>query len=143
MKKVFLTVLLFIFVGTTNYHGAHAFFHNSPKKAENFVILVVGFSWDGIPPCDDISPQFKIKNIPTGTKYLDFQMVDDDVPDYNHGGSMIEYKGGEIIPRGAIDYTGPCPPGGAHSYTWTVTALNDKKNLILGEGKTTKEFPPN
>jgi len=111
------------------------------KMADNVADLKIDFSWDNIEKCTRISPAFKIDNIPPGTKKLSFNMIDIQVPAYPHGGSVIEYTGGNEIPQGAIDYTGPCPPS-THTYKWTVLALNAEENLVLGKGTAVKPFTP-
>ena len=98
------------------------------------------FSWAGIPACSGTSPAFSISGVPKGTVSLNFMMMDYNKPDYNHGGSTIAYKGGPV-PRGAISYTGPCPPAGAvHRYIWTIKAL-DESGKVLATAKAEGRFP--
>ena len=70
---------------------------------------------------------FKLSNVPEGTKILQFRMKDKNAPGYNHGGGKVEYSGQNTIEPGAFKYKSPCPPGGVHTYIWTVTAKNAKK----------------
>jgi phosphatidylethanolamine-binding protein (PEBP) family uncharacterized protein len=103
--------------------------------------MPVRFSWTGIPACASISPAFELKVVPIGTKHLRFAMTDLNVPKFPHGGSTIAYNG-EKVSRGAIRYTGPCPPrGDRHNYRWTVEALDAAGN-ILAKGRATAAFPP-
>ena len=103
--------------------------------------LSLRFSWAGIPPCASISPAFELGSMPAGTKRLSFMMTDLNVPTFHHGGSTIAYDGGAVS-RGAIQYTGPCPPGSEHhNYRWTVQALDAGGN-VLGTGSAEAMFPP-
>ena len=107
--------------------------------------LGVHFSWIGTSACSGTPPAFTITNVPKGTKYLDFKLVDLDKLNFVHGGGQIPYSGSGKIPAGAFDgsYKGPCPPNGAtHIYEWTVDALNDSKAKVLAEGKARGRFPP-
>jgi hypothetical protein len=74
--------------------------------------LGVHFSWTGTSACSGTPPAFTITNVPKGTKYLDFKLVDLDKLDFVHGGGQIPYSGSRKIPAGAFDgsYKGPCPP---------------------------------
>jgi hypothetical protein len=83
---------------------------------------------------------FRISAAPKGTTQLRFQMVDLNAPAYPHGGSTVAYRGGAVA-RGAISYTGPCPPGGSkHTYRWTVEAL-DAGGKVLGTASASGAFP--
>jgi hypothetical protein len=55
--------------------------------------LGVRFSWAGTMACSTSPPAFTITNIPKGTKYLVFKLVDHDAPDFVHGGGQIPYSG--------------------------------------------------
>ncbi len=99
------------------------------------------FSWVGIPACASISPAFELGGVPAGTKRLSFTMTDLNVPTFHHGGSTIAYVG-DTVSRGAISYTGPCPPRGEHhNYRWTVQALDAAGN-VLRAGSAEAMFPP-
>jgi Phosphatidylethanolamine-binding protein len=107
--------------------------------------LGVHFSWTETSACSGTPPAFTIANVPTGTKYLEFKLVDLDKLDFVHGGGEIPYSGSGKIPAGAFggSYRGPCPPDGAtHTYEWTVDALDDSKSKVLAEGKARGRFPP-
>jgi len=109
-----------------------------PTRAEAFTVR---FSWAGIPACQAVSPAFELRDVPPGTKRLSFAMTDLDVPTFHHGGATISYTD-DAVPRGAIRYVGPCPPGGQrHRYRWTVQAL-DATGRILGTATATETFPP-
>ena len=87
------------------------------------------------------NPIFTLTDVPEGTKELRFKMKDKDVPGYNHGGGKIKnYTGETTIQPGAFKYKSPCPPGGSHTYEWTITAIVDKKKK-LGKAKATREYP--
>jgi phosphatidylethanolamine-binding protein (PEBP) family uncharacterized protein len=109
-----------------------------PAEAAGFSIR---FSWAGIPACKTISPAFTLTGVPKGTKRLSFVMTDLEVPTFHHGGSTIAYTG-DAVARGAITYTGPCPPRGErHDYRWTVEAL-DAGGKVLATATATAMFPP-
>lgn len=60
---------------------------------------------------------------------------------FHHGGSTITYNG-DSVSKGAIRYTGPCPPRGErHNYRWTVYAL-DSADRVLGSASAEAMFPP-
>ncbi|HEY1736084.1 MAG TPA: phospholipid-binding protein [Methylovirgula sp.] len=102
--------------------------------------MKASFSWAGIPACDKISPAFTIADAPAGTKNLRFVMHDKDAPNFHHGGSTVVYAGGGVA-QGAIDYIGPCPPGGeVHHYLWTIEAL-DAAGKVLAKTTVEREFP--
>jgi phosphatidylethanolamine-binding protein (PEBP) family uncharacterized protein len=99
------------------------------------------FSWAGIPACNSISPAFELGGVPADTTHLRFMMTDLNVPTFHHGGSTIAYAG-DAVSRGAIAYTGPCPPRGErHKYRWTVQAL-DETGRVLAKGSAAALFPP-
>jgi len=83
---------------------------------------------------------FKLSNVPEGTKILQFRMKDKNAPGYNHGGGKVEYSGQNTIEPGAFKYKSPCPPGGVHTYIWTVTAKNEKKKKI-GKATAKRKYP--
>lgn len=113
------------------------------KMAENAVTLGVDFSWKDTKYCSTTPPAFKITNVPADTAKLRFDMLDIQNQGYMHGGGVIEYTGSSDIPAGAFGYKGPCPPVGiVHDYRFKVQALNSAGDLILGEGRLTKKFPP-
>jgi hypothetical protein len=109
-----------------------------PERANAFS---ASFSWSGIRACERISPAFRLDGVPAGTKRLRFEMHDLDVPTFRHGGSTVGYAG-DAIKRGAVQYIGPCPPGGQHHrYRWTIEAL-DAGGKVLGTARATQTFPP-
>ena len=117
----------------------------TPTVASDFSI---SFEWGDIPSCTTGSPylvqnpRFVLSNVPEGTKFIQFKMVDLDVPSYDHGGGTIEYTGNNVIEPGAFNYRSPCPPGGSHDYQWTAIA---KKKTgwggKLGRAKARKKYP--
>ena len=89
------------------------------------------------------SPSIKVSNIPKGTAFFKVKMTDLDMTSFDHGGGIVSYIGGDVIPEGALKgYRGPEPPSGSvHRYEIVVQALSSDKSLILGEGKLTKRYP--
>ena len=112
--------------------------------AEEFSI---SFEWGDIKKCTTgypnkvSNPIFTLNNVPEGTKFLKFKMKDKNVPSYNHGGGKIEYFGENVIEPGAFKYKSPCPPGGRHTYEWTVTAQSKKSGGKLAVAKAKKKYP--
>ena len=112
---------------------AAAFFAIGTADASAFGM---GFRW-----CGSGSPVFSLSGVPKGTTTLQFQMVDLDVPSYNHGGGTIPYKGQASIACGALtNYSPPSPPSGSHSYRINVTAFGPG-NSSLGTATSTRKFP--
>lgn len=110
--------------------------------------LAVSGDWDGVVHCIGgkhvyyPSPRFKVDNVPKGTKYLRFNLYHTDAG-YDHGTDDVVYQGGSVIPAAAFEYLGPCPnparlPG---YYRWTVTALDETKEVGLGQGELKLTFP--
>jgi phosphatidylethanolamine-binding protein (PEBP) family uncharacterized protein len=114
---------------------------SQPTADDGKPSLSLRFSWIGTPPCASISPAFQLGGVPAGTKRLSFTMTDLNMPTFHHGGSTIVYDG-NAVSRGAISYTGPCPPRGErHNYRWTVQALN-AAGKVLETGSAEAKFPP-
>jgi phosphatidylethanolamine-binding protein (PEBP) family uncharacterized protein len=68
-------------------------------------------------------------------------MTDLNVPTFHHGGSTIGYDR-DAVSRGAIRYTGPCPPRGEqHNYRWVVQAI-DAAGKVIDTGSAEATFPP-
>ena len=106
----------------------------------------IEFAWGDIKNCTDGSPNtvlnpiFTLKNVPEGTNYIYFNMIDLDKRGVLHGGGKVEYSGQTKIEPGAFKYMSPCPPYGTHTYKWTATARDDK-NKELGKASNTREYP--
>ena len=97
----------------------------------------ISFKW-----CGGSSPAFSLSGVPKGTKSIMFNMVDNDVPTYQHGGGTVAYTGQASLPCGALSsFNGPSPPGGSvHTYVFTATAL-DPSGKTLGSARASKRFP--
>lgn len=97
----------------------------------------ISFKW-----CGGSSPAFSLSGVPKGTKSIMFNMVDNDAPNYQHGGGTVTYTGQTSLPCGALSsFTGPSPPGGSvHTYVFTATAL-DPSGKTLGSARASKRFP--
>jgi phosphatidylethanolamine-binding protein (PEBP) family uncharacterized protein len=102
--------------------------------------MSLNFSWNGVQACNSTSPAFSLSGVPKDTKQLAFQMVDKNVPSYQHGGGTVAYQG-NAVPAGSFSYTGPCPPSGQHTYQWTVQAL-DGASKVLATAVSSRPFPP-
>ena len=109
--------------------------------------MTVSFQWGDIPLCTSGkpnrvgNPEFVLRGVPEGTNRLVFKMVDLDVPGYNHGGGTVRValSGSGTIPAGVFKYKSPCPPNGAHTYEWRVTAKAGSKTLATAGGR--RVFP--
>ncbi|WP_417824148.1 hypothetical protein [Thalassospira lucentensis] len=112
------------------------------KEAENMAELGVDFNWADTKACSSKPPKISVTGIPASTKTLNVKLKDLNVPTYNHGGGTVDYNGGDLIPAGAFNYKGPCPPSGSHDYRFTVEAISADGQMILGRGANTKAFPP-
>ena len=115
-----------------------------PAAAPAFEIT---FTWGDIKLCTSgrpntvPNPTFTLKDVPEGTTFIKFQMVDLDYRPYNHGGGTIAYSGQSTIAPGAFKYKSPCPPGGTHNYEWTATAQSKKSGGKLGTAKARRDYP--
>ncbi len=100
----------------------------------------LNFSWAGVTSCGSSPPAFALSGVPHGTARLDFNMVDLNVPTYQHGGGSVAYRGNNKIQAGSFSYTGPCPPSGQHIYRFTVQAL-DASGKVLASASASRPFP--
>jgi phosphatidylethanolamine-binding protein (PEBP) family uncharacterized protein len=107
----------------------------------------IAFTWDGLQPCTSgnpntvANPSFVLTDVPEGTKYIRFKLVDKNVPGFDHGGGVVAYSGQATINPGAFKYKSPCPPNGAHKYEWTATAQSKKSGGKLATAKAAREYP--
>ena len=107
----------------------------------------IEFTWDGLKSCTSgnpntvANPRFVLKDVPEGTKFIRFKLVDTNVREFNHGGGVVAYNGEEAIEPGAFKYKSPCPPNGAHKYEWTATAQSKKSGGKLGVAKAARKYP--
>jgi hypothetical protein len=107
----------------------------------------LSFEWGPLKSCTSgtpntvASPEFHLKDVPDGTTFIRFKLVDRNVPGYNHGGGTVAWAGGSKVPAGAFRYKSPCPPDGAHTYEWTATAQTKKTGGKLGEAKARRKYP--
>lgn len=107
----------------------------------------INFTWDGLKLCTSgnpnrvSNPAFSLKNVPEGTKFIRFKLVDKDVPGYNHGGGVVKYTGQKSIKPGAFKYKSPCPPNGRHTYQWKATAQKKKNGGKLATAARQRKYP--
>lgn len=107
----------------------------------------IGFDWKGLKLCNTgnpnrvANPRFTLKDVPAGTKYIRFKLVDRDVRSYNHGGGVVAYNGQKVVAPGAFKYKSPCPPSGRHTYEWTATAQSRKSGGKIGAAKSARKYP--
>lgn len=107
----------------------------------------LSFEWGPLKTCTSgnpntvPSPEFTLGDVPEGTLFIAFKMVDKDRPSVNHGGGTVAWNGETTIPAGAFKYKSPCPPDGAHTYEWTATAQTKKNGGKLGTAKASRDYP--
>lgn len=149
MKKY--TLLLSLALGMTQFNSfaANQFTLESSAFKLNSMIPAQ-FTCDGV----DSSPPLTWHNAPDNTQ--SFVLVVDD-PDASNGPwahwvvfnippTVTSLDTGAPLPEGAaygknswggLGYRGPCPPIGAHSYVFTVYAVDKVLNLASGADKDT------
>lgn len=107
----------------------------------------ISFNWDGLKSCTSgnpntvANPAFTLKDVPEGTKFIRFKLVDKNVPGFNHGGGTVAWNGEAVVATGAFKYKSPCPPNGSHTYEWTATAQSKKNGGKLAEAKARRKYP--
>ncbi|MFN3992743.1 MAG: hypothetical protein ACK4IU_07510 [Tabrizicola flagellatus] len=107
----------------------------------------IAFTWDGLKSCTSgnpntvVNPRFILKDVPEGTKFIRFKLVDTNVREFDHGGGVVTYNGESVIEPGAFKYKSPCPPSGSHKYEWTATAQSKKSGGKLGIAKAARRYP--
>ena len=115
--------------------------------AQGAMAFQIDFSWAGLKLCTSgnpnsvTNPTFTLRDVPEGTKYIRFKLVDRDVPSYNHGGGVVAYNGQSTIAPGAFKYKSPCPPNGSHTYEWRATAQTKKNDGKIATTSTAKVYP--
>ena len=106
--------------------------------------LDVAFTWNISHRCSPVSPEIRLKDVPSGTTTIRVKMTDLDLKDDDHGGGDISqsesFGGSFTIASGALKaYKGPCPENFTtlgHEYQFSVTALGaDGKPLAVGSAK--------
>ena len=124
------------------FAAATAFVLAAPASA-----FEIAFTRDGLKTCTTgnpntvVNPRFVLKNVPEGTKFIRFKLVDTNVREFDHGGGIVAYDGEGVIEPGAFKYKSPCPPNGAHKYEWTATAQSKKSGGKLGTAKASRNYP--
>lgn len=119
---------------------------SSNVYAETAPKFSFGFSWGPLALCTSgtpnvvSNPTFTLQNVPNGTTRLFFKLIDEHVPKYKHGGGQVIYSGETVIQPGHFSYKSPCPPDGAHKYTWHAYAIN-AKNQVIGHTTSSKLYP--
>lgn len=107
----------------------------------------INFDWKGLKLCTSGNPNkvknpaFTLKNVPEGTKFIRFKMIDKDVPQYDHGGGVVKYTGQEVIKPGTFTYKSPCPPNGKHTYQWQATAQKRKNGGKIAVTARSRQYP--
>ena len=116
----------------------------SPGTAAAFTI---SFDWDGLKRCTSgnpvsvPNPAFVLTDVPEGTRFIRFKLVDLNKRSVNHGGGVVAYAGESTIAPGAFKYKSPCPPNGAHMYEWTATAQSEKDGGKISTAKAKRPYP--
>ena len=111
------------------------------------VNLQLDFSWGRHPGENRQNPEIRVTGIPDGTRSLEVQLNDLDVPFPGHGDAeIVPYEGTGVVARGCLkQYLGPSPPRreghAGNRYEFTVRAL-DENGRVLGIGKRMKRCCP-
>ena len=104
------------------------------------------FEWGKIKRCTTgypgkvPNPIFTLHGVPAETVRLKFRMQDLNAPSYQHGGGTIVWDGDNLIEAGGFTYLSPCPPGGSHTYRWTIQAI-DSNGDVIAKTSTKKQYP--
>ena len=107
----------------------------------------ISFDWAGLKSCSSgnpntvANPVFSLVDVPDGTQFIRFKLVDKDAPGFDHGGGIVPYAGQAVIEAGAFKYKSPCPPNGTHRYEWTATAQSKKSGGKLATAKALRSYP--
>jgi len=107
----------------------------------------IDFGWQGLTLCTTgrpnrvQNPAFALSDVPEGTRYIRFKLVDLDVPGYHHGGGVVAYTGQKTIAPGAFKYKSPCPPNGGHIYEWRATAQTRKNGGRISTASRARAYP--
>ena len=118
----------------------------TPSFADDFKI---SFEWGNLKKCTSgfpntvANPIFEIENVPEGTTWIYFKMVDKNAISYNHGGGWVEYNGQNTVETGIFSYKSPCPPDGKHKYQWTAYAKASKGTFAktISKASASKFYP--
>lgn len=109
--------------------------------------FAIAFNWSGLELCTSgqpnkvKNPSFALSDVPQGTAFIRFKLVDLNVPGYNHGGGRVPYSGQPVIKPGGFTYKSPCPPNGTHTYEWTATALATMDGPEIGTASAALDYP--
>jgi hypothetical protein len=107
----------------------------------------IDFTWDELKACTSgnpntvSNPRFVLRDVPEGTMFIRFKLVDTNARGFDHGGGVVAYTGQDAVAPGAFKYKSPCPPGGAHRYEWTATAQSKKSGGKLATAKAARNYP--
>ena len=108
--------------------------------------FTASFEWGKIKRCTSgfpgavPNPIFTFTGIPSQTVKLKFRMQDLNAPGYNHGGGTIAWDGEDNLEAGSFTYMSPCPPGGRHTYKWTIKAI-DSNGDVIATAYAKKQYP--
>jgi phosphatidylethanolamine-binding protein (PEBP) family uncharacterized protein len=109
----------------------------------------INFEWGDLKLCTTGNPNmvknptFTLTNVPDGTKWIHFKLVDHNARSYNHGGGWVEYIGQSKVEPGEFKYKSPCPPNGKHKYEWTASAKAKKSGwgAVFEKAQSSKMYP--
>lgn len=100
--------------------------------------MEIEYAIEGKHKCRGVSPAIKIKDVPPGTERIKVEMKDLEVPSFNHWNNTFKYEG-DLAEGKGVNYYGPCPPSGSHTYRVTVTALDANGKTLSSAKKETEE----
>jgi len=100
--------------------------------------MEISYVIQGKHKCGGVSPAITLTHVPPGTARIKVEMKDLDVPSFNHWNNTFKYEGD--LPEGkGVNYYGPCPPSGTHTYRVTVTALDASGKALTSVSRETQE----
>ena len=100
--------------------------------------MEISYVIEGKHKCGGVSPAITITHVPSGTERIKVEMKDLDVPSFNHWNNTFKYEG-DLAEGKGVNYYGPCPPSGKHTYRVTVTALDSQGKILSSAKKETEE----
>jgi phosphatidylethanolamine-binding protein (PEBP) family uncharacterized protein len=101
--------------------------------------FTIEFTWEGVPPCSNVSPRLQLRGAPPGTRRYRVELVDLDSAISRHGGGEVPADPSGVVPAGALkDYRGPCPSQHTINYEMRVQALDEGGRVLA---RATERLP--
>ena len=112
-----------------------------PSKDTSLQRMDVDYAFAPEHKCLGVSPEIRLRHVPSATATYDVKMTDLDAPSFQHWSQTIPATGPVIREdagrtEGGVRYYGPCPPTGAHRYQIEVVARDANQNALAYGEKT-------